>query len=142
MQSIVNEGRDALRRKSVAVVGSVSHSGDVALRGLSLAMETIQLDQAKKQQWLASLLPVKPKETGLVSMAEILAQALNDPEHTAIVVDGEGGDAGVEAGSSDAEAEKIEEVNQLVAAVESMGLKCFRNMRDAVVWVNSTFPGR
>lgn len=138
MQSIINEGRDALRRKSVAVVGSVSQSGDVALRGLSLAMETIQLDQAKKQQYLASLLPVKPKETGLVSMTEILAQALGDPEHTAVVVDG---DVGVEEGSSDSEAEAIEQENALVAAVESMGIKCFRNMREAVVWVNGSFAG-
>lgn len=128
MKDIIKMGRDAMKRQQVAVVGNVSESSARALKGLVLAVETVQLDVYQQQQFIKSLLPVKPHETGLVSMTEMLAQALKDPENTGIVFD----DTPVEIGNGD----EIAEVEELAVALEACGVKVFRSMREAVNWVN------
>lgn len=128
MKDIIKMGRDAMKRQQVAVVGNVSESSARALKGLVLAVETVQLDIYQQQQFIKSLLPVKPRETGLVSMTEMLAQALKDPENTGIVFD----DTPVEIGNGD----ELAEVEELAVALESCGVKVFRSMREAVNWVN------
>lgn len=128
MKDIIKMGRDAMKRQQVAVVGNVSESSARALKGLVLAVETVQLDIYQQQQFIKSLLPVKPRETGLVSMTEMLAQALKDPENTGIVFD----ETPLEIGNGD----ELAEVEELAVALEACGVKVFRSMREAVNWVN------
>lgn len=120
--------RFPVRERKVAVVGEVSNRSKHLLEGLTIAFETQRLDNYYQEKFLKSLLPIKPKETGLVTMSSLLAKALQDPDNTAIVIEDE------------PPAESIDEAStvELVTALESCGVKVFTSMAEAVVWVNKT----
>lgn len=122
MRAIIRAGQQVRCENRVAVIGSVSTVGRTALLGLRVAMETLQLDEYRQEKYMASLLPVQPRETGLISMTEILAEALRDTDQTAVVIDGN---------------DILGQEGELRAAMESLGVRVFGSMRDGVVWVNS-----
>lgn len=145
MHEIVKLGLE-IRKQRVGFVGTPSDKGLRTLGGLKLAVETIQLDKYHREQFIKSLLPVKPKETGLVSMTEMMAAALKDPDNTAIVFDDDtledvtvnGTSALVEYQGSDAMATTVPADSEALAvAMEACGVRVFRTMREAVRWVNS-----
>lgn len=144
MHEIVKLGLE-IRKQRVGFVGTPSDKGLRTLGGLKLAVETIQLDKYYREQFIKSLLPVKPKETGLVSMTEMMAAALKDPDNTAIVFDDDtvedvtvNGTSAVEYQGSDAMPTTVPADSEALAvAMEACRIRVFRTMREAVRWVNS-----
>lgn len=58
----------------------------VALPTLSFGMESQQQDDNLKREAIMSLFVLKPRQTGVASVAEATAEAIRNPAQTAIVV--------------------------------------------------------
>lgn len=52
----------------------------------SLALESMQVEEARQAQALRNLIVVKPRQSGLAQTAAMTAMAINDPTNTSVVV--------------------------------------------------------